>query len=113
MKKVLAHRALEDCVYKLRAKVKDYNVRLSLIKIGLTVKDLEDLENKVEETSEWLDDNPDAEKGELQDKKTDLYNICRQKKLHCAGKAVLKDAEYATIAFDFVQQEDDGDQFLC
>ncbi|KAL7613982.1 hypothetical protein Lser_V15G08281 [Lactuca serriola] len=89
LKKAMAHRALDHCVSKLRTKIKDYKVRLSLRKMGLSVKDLEDLEDQIDETIEWLDLNPDAEECELEDKKAELYNICTEKKLNRAVKASL------------------------
>ncbi|CAH1438184.1 unnamed protein product [Lactuca virosa] len=89
LKKAMAHRALDHCVSKLRTKIKDYKVRLSLRKMWLSVKDLEDLEDQIDETIEWLDLNPDAEECELEDKKAELYNICTEKKLNRAVKASL------------------------
>ncbi|KAL4555443.1 hypothetical protein LXL04_038062 [Taraxacum kok-saghyz] len=41
-------------------------------KMGLSVKDLEDLDTHIAETIEWLDENPDAETGELEEKKEEL-----------------------------------------
>nr|KAJ0221599.1 hypothetical protein LSAT_V11C200089040 [Lactuca sativa] len=89
LKKAMAHRALDHCVSMLRTKIKDYKVRLSLRKMRLSVKDLEDLEDQIDETIEWLDLNPGAEECELEDKKAELYNICTEKKLNRAVKASL------------------------
>ncbi|CAI9273195.1 unnamed protein product [Lactuca saligna] len=90
VKKVMAHRALDQCVSKMRTKIKDYKVRLSLVKVGLNVKDLVSLDHQIKETLEWLDENPDAEQAELEDKKSELYNICIPKKFHHAAKDLLK-----------------------
>ncbi|KAL4576717.1 hypothetical protein LXL04_012815 [Taraxacum kok-saghyz] len=88
MKKVMAHRDLDHFVSELKAKINEYKFRVSLIKMGLGVKDLEEMDKQIEETVEWLDENPDAETCELEDKKEELYNICK-KKLHRISKASL------------------------
>ncbi|XP_023767677.1 heat shock 70 kDa protein 1 [Lactuca sativa] len=80
LKKVMSHIALDNFVSKVQA---------SLKKMGLNEKDLKDLDHQIAETIEWLDENPDAEEGELEDKKTELYNLCTQKKLSHEAKASL------------------------
>lgn len=90
MIRVIVYKTLEDRVYNLTAKLKDYNVRLSLIKMGTSVEDMIDLEHQIENVVEWLDDNPDAQKGKLDDKNAELYNICTHEKLSFAAKALLK-----------------------
>ncbi|MFS7957475.1 putative Heat shock protein 70 family [Helianthus anomalus] len=84
MKKVEAHKALTDCVYKARTKIKDYNFRRKLRKSGLSVKDLEDIDERMEEAIEWLDEHPYAEIEDLEDKEEELNEICRLTKLKLA-----------------------------
>ncbi|GJW83095.1 putative mediator of RNA polymerase II transcription subunit 37c, partial [Tanacetum coccineum] len=72
MKKTKARNALETYACKLRAKMKEYKVRLKLRNIGVSVKGLEDIEHQIEETIEWLDENPYAEMVEYEDKKAKL-----------------------------------------
>ncbi|KAD5961909.1 hypothetical protein E3N88_13382 [Mikania micrantha] len=81
MKKVRAHQDLTDYVYKLRTKIKDYKVRMKLRKNGLSVKDLEAIDQQIEEAIEWLNEHPDAEVGDLQDKELELKTISRLNKL--------------------------------
>ncbi|XP_024965077.1 heat shock 70 kDa protein-like [Cynara cardunculus var. scolymus] len=58
IKKVMAHKALNDYVYRLRVNLNRYKIRLSLIMdMGLSVKDLEEIEYEIKETIEWLDEN--------------------------------------------------------
>ncbi|GKE81493.1 putative mediator of RNA polymerase II transcription subunit 37c, partial [Tanacetum coccineum] len=52
--------------------MKEYKVRLKLRNIGVSVKGLEDIEHQIEETIEWLDENPYAEMVEYEDKKAKL-----------------------------------------
>ncbi|KAI3721747.1 hypothetical protein L2E82_32765 [Cichorium intybus] len=89
VKKALSYRDLDEFLYKLRVNINDYKVRLRLIKMGVSVKDLEDLEHKIEEAIEWLDENPDAETSEIEDKKAELHNICSQPKFRRGGKFLL------------------------
>ncbi|KAL8210598.1 hypothetical protein R6Q57_005035 [Mikania cordata] len=77
MKKVMAHEALTEFVYKLRAKIKDYKVRMKLRETVLSVKDLEDIDHQINEAIEWLDEHPDAEIVDLEDKEVELNDICR------------------------------------
>ncbi|KAI3809242.1 hypothetical protein L1987_25212 [Smallanthus sonchifolius] len=86
MKKVMAHKALTDYVYKLRTKIKDYKVRMKLRKTGISVEDLEDIDHQIEEAIEWLDEHPDAEIGDLQYKELELNNIRKLTKLTLALK---------------------------
>nr|GFA75772.1 putative mediator of RNA polymerase II transcription subunit 37c [Tanacetum cinerariifolium] len=87
VKKMKAHKALDDNVYKLKSNIKNYNVRLRLRRMGLGVKDLEDLEHQIEVAAEWLDENPDAEIDEIEGKKEELDDISRRSHLNL----VLKD----------------------
>ncbi|KAI3705240.1 hypothetical protein L1987_75474 [Smallanthus sonchifolius] len=86
MKKVMAHKALTDYVYKLRTKIKDYKVRTKLRKRGISVEDLKDRENQIEEAIEWLDEHPDAEVGDLKYKELEIDDLCRLTKVNLALK---------------------------
>ncbi|GKC56406.1 putative heat shock protein 70 family protein, partial [Tanacetum coccineum] len=77
MKKVIAHRALDEYIYKLKAKFKDYEVQLRLRMLGFSVEDLEAIEHQIEGMTEWLDENCDAEVDELENKEMELDDICR------------------------------------
>ncbi|GJW19058.1 probable mediator of RNA polymerase II transcription subunit 37c [Tanacetum coccineum] len=76
MKKVIAHRALDEYIYKLKAKFKDYEVQLRLRMLGFSVEDLEAIEHQIEGMTEWLDENCDAEVDELENKEMELDDIC-------------------------------------
>ncbi|GJW67230.1 heat shock cognate 70 kDa protein 2-like protein [Tanacetum coccineum] len=84
--KVKAQKALDDYIYKLKSNIKNYNVRLRLRSMGLSVKDLEDLEHQIEMAAEWLDENPDAEIDEIEGKKEELDDICRRSHLNLVLK---------------------------
>lgn len=45
---------------------------MRLRKIGLSVKDLEAIEHKIEKAIKWLDENPDVESNELEATKVEL-----------------------------------------
>ncbi|KAD5961914.1 hypothetical protein R6Q59_014554 [Mikania micrantha] len=81
MKKVRAHQDLTDYVYKLRTKIKDYKVRKKLRKNGLSVKDLEAIDQQIEEAIKWLNEHPDAEVDDLEDMELELNAISRLNKL--------------------------------
>ncbi|KAI3809278.1 hypothetical protein L1987_25249 [Smallanthus sonchifolius] len=82
MKKVMAHEALTESVCKLRAKIKDYKVRMKLRETVLSVEELEDIDHQIEEAIEWLDEHPDAEIVDLEDKEVEINDICRLTKLN-------------------------------
>ncbi|KVG99460.1 Heat shock protein 70 family, partial [Cynara cardunculus var. scolymus] len=53
IKKAMAHKALNDYAYRLRVNLNRYKMRLSLIMdMGLSVKDLEEIEYEINETIE-------------------------------------------------------------
>ncbi|XP_024963621.1 heat shock 70 kDa protein-like [Cynara cardunculus var. scolymus] len=81
IEKAMAHKALNDYAFRLRVNLNRYKIRLSLIMdMGLSVKDLEEIEYEIKETIEWLDGNPDADIDELEEKEMELDNICRRTK---------------------------------
>ncbi|KAJ9540778.1 hypothetical protein OSB04_027284 [Centaurea solstitialis] len=80
LKKAKAYNALDDYVNKLRVNIKKYKVRLRLIDLGLSAKDLEDTECEINEAIEWLNENPDADIDELKEKEMELDSICRRTK---------------------------------
>ncbi|KAJ9540779.1 hypothetical protein OSB04_027285 [Centaurea solstitialis] len=75
LKKATARNTLDGYAHKLRVDIKQYKVRLRLKNLGLSVKDLEDIEYEIKETIEWLDENPDANIGELEEKKIELDRL--------------------------------------
>ncbi|KAJ0771308.1 putative Heat shock protein 70 family [Helianthus annuus] len=77
MKKVMAHEVLTDYVYKLRDNIKDYKVRMRLRETALSVKELKEIDQQIDDAIEWLDEHPDAEVVDLEDKEAELNNICR------------------------------------
>ncbi|KAK1421183.1 hypothetical protein QVD17_23336 [Tagetes erecta] len=81
MKKVMAHEALANFVYKLRANISEYTIRMKLRETVLSVKDLEGIDLQIEEAIEWLNEHPDAEIVDLEDKEVELNEICRLTKL--------------------------------
>ncbi|KAJ0804670.1 putative Heat shock protein 70 family [Helianthus annuus] len=88
MKKVIARNALADFVYKTRAKIKDDNFRVKRSReMRLSVKDLEEIDHQIEEAIEWLDEHPNAEIVDLENKEEELNKICKRTKL----KRVWKD----------------------
>ncbi|KAK9059132.1 hypothetical protein SSX86_021751 [Deinandra increscens subsp. villosa] len=72
IKKVMAHKALTDYVYKLKANVQAYKVRMRFGEMTLGVKDLEDIDRQLEKAIEWLDEHPVAEILDLEDKEDEL-----------------------------------------
>nr|XP_043632211.1 heat shock cognate 70 kDa protein-like [Erigeron canadensis] len=81
MKKAVVHRDLDEYICKLRANIKEYTSRLRLRKMGLSLKDLEDIENQIEDAIQWLDKNNDADIDVLENKETEIDDICRLMKL--------------------------------
>ncbi|KAI3759915.1 hypothetical protein L1987_50301 [Smallanthus sonchifolius] len=70
-KKVKAYNDLEDCIYNLRKKVKEYNVNKRV-----HPDSLKKMEDAIDEMTEWLEDNQDATINELQRKKVFLEFVC-------------------------------------
>ncbi|GJY62645.1 putative mediator of RNA polymerase II transcription subunit 37c [Tanacetum coccineum] len=87
VKKANARNVLESYACKRRAIVKDYKGRLKLRKMGVSVKCLKDVERQIDEAIEWLEDNPNAEIDEMENKEQELNDICRLNKLN----TLLKD----------------------
>ncbi|GJX30999.1 putative heat shock protein 70 family protein [Tanacetum coccineum] len=71
-KKVNAYIALEDCVYDMKNKINDYN-----IKERLHPESLKKIENAISETTQWLHDNETAPVNVLQTKKLRLELVCK------------------------------------
>ncbi|KAJ9540777.1 hypothetical protein OSB04_027283 [Centaurea solstitialis] len=80
MKAVLAHRTVVDYACKLRAEIKRYQVRLGIIKMGISPKELENIEHKIIKTIEWLDKNHYDDTHKLKKMELVLDDICRQTK---------------------------------
>ncbi|MFS7976724.1 putative Heat shock protein 70 family [Helianthus anomalus] len=70
-KKVRAYNALEDCLYKMKKKIKEYNVNKKL-----HPDSLKQMENAIVDTTAWLEDNQDAPIDLLQRKKVYLEFVC-------------------------------------
>ncbi|KAK9072984.1 hypothetical protein SSX86_007306 [Deinandra increscens subsp. villosa] len=70
-KRADAYYALEDYIYKMKKKVKDYNVNKRV-----NPDTLRKMENVINETNEWLEDNQAAPLNELQRKKVFLEFVC-------------------------------------
>ncbi|KAK9072980.1 hypothetical protein SSX86_007302 [Deinandra increscens subsp. villosa] len=70
-KKVQTYNALENYIYDMKKKVKEYNVN-KRVHSG----NLKKMENAIDETSKWLEDNPAAPISELQRKKVFLEFVC-------------------------------------
>ncbi|GJR89064.1 putative heat shock protein 70 family protein [Tanacetum coccineum] len=90
-KKVNAYNALEDCLYNMRNKIKDYRINKKVHS-----ESLQKMENAISETTEWLEDNQGAPIEELQCKKliraTDLIAGDRIKGLN-VGVLFSRDIE--------------------
>ncbi|KAJ9540784.1 hypothetical protein OSB04_027290 [Centaurea solstitialis] len=82
VKAVKAHQAVVDYACKLRAKIKLYEVRLGIIKMGISPKELEDIEHQIIQTIEWLDENHDADTHKLKNKELELDDVCRRTKAY-------------------------------
>ncbi|KAI3759916.1 hypothetical protein L1987_50302 [Smallanthus sonchifolius] len=70
-KKVKAYNGLEDYIYNLKKKVKEYNVNKRV-----HPESLKKMEKAIDETTEWLEDNQAASIDEIQGKKTYLQFVC-------------------------------------
>ncbi|GJU20621.1 putative mediator of RNA polymerase II transcription subunit 37c [Tanacetum coccineum] len=69
MNKASAHTCFEVYVCKLRSRIKDNNVRLRLTENGLSTRGLNDIEHEIEKALKWLDENPNAEIDELNNRR--------------------------------------------
>ncbi|GKA22651.1 putative heat shock protein 70 family protein [Tanacetum coccineum] len=70
-KKVNAYNALEDCLYNMRNKIKDYKINKKV-----HTESLQKMENVIAETTEWLENNQHAPIEELQRKKVFIEFAC-------------------------------------
>nr|GEW22021.1 putative mediator of RNA polymerase II transcription subunit 37c [Tanacetum cinerariifolium] len=82
VKKANACNVLESYACKRRSIVKDYKGQLKLRKMVVSVKCLKDVERQIDEAIEWLEDNPNAEIDEMENKEQELNDICRLNKLN-------------------------------
>ncbi|KAF5798875.1 putative Heat shock protein 70 family [Helianthus annuus] len=71
-KKAKAYNALEDCLYKMKNKIEEYNIKKSL-----RPSILKEVKKAIEETSIWLEDNQAAPFVELHLKKAHLEFVCK------------------------------------
>ncbi|KAD6120321.1 hypothetical protein E3N88_11592 [Mikania micrantha] len=70
-KKVIAYNDLEDYIYNKKKKVKEY-----IVNKRVHPDSLRKMENAIDETTKWLEDNPAAPISELQRKKSSLVSVC-------------------------------------
>ncbi|KAD6120319.1 hypothetical protein E3N88_11590 [Mikania micrantha] len=70
--KVKAYNALEDCIYNMKNKVTEYNVNKTVC-----LEMLKKMENAINETTVWLEDNQTAPISELQRKKSYLGKVVK------------------------------------
>ncbi|GJS71535.1 putative heat shock protein 70 family protein [Tanacetum coccineum] len=70
-KRVNAYNALEDCLYTIKKKIKEYNVNNKDIR-----NNLKKMEHAIADVTRWLDDNQGASIDELQRKKIFLEFVC-------------------------------------
>ncbi|GKD71988.1 probable mediator of RNA polymerase II transcription subunit 37c [Tanacetum coccineum] len=78
MNKASTHTCFEVYVCKLRSRIKDKNVRLRLTENGLSTRGLNDIEHEIEKALKWLDENPNAEIDELNNRVKELENSCKR-----------------------------------
>ncbi|GKD54821.1 putative heat shock protein 70 family protein, partial [Tanacetum coccineum] len=71
-KKVNAHNALEDCLYHMKNKINDYN-----IKKRLHPESLKKIEIAIADTTEWLKDNDNASVDDLENTQARLELVCK------------------------------------
>ncbi|KAI3732375.1 hypothetical protein L1987_63579 [Smallanthus sonchifolius] len=71
-KKADAYNALEDYLYKVKNKIKEYK-----IKKRVRSEMLKKMKNAIDETTKWLEDNQAAPFAELQIKKVHLEFVCK------------------------------------
>ncbi|KAF5785476.1 putative Heat shock protein 70 family [Helianthus annuus] len=70
-RRVNAHNDLEDCLYNMKKKVREYKVSKRV-----HPESLKKIEKAIDETNEWLEDNHAATTSELQRKKVSLEFAC-------------------------------------
>ncbi|KAJ9540776.1 hypothetical protein OSB04_027282 [Centaurea solstitialis] len=80
IEKAKAYKAVADYAYKLRAKIKVSEVRLGITKMGISAKDLEDIDLQINNIIEWLEENDDFESDQLKSLELELDGICRRTK---------------------------------
>ncbi|KAJ9540783.1 hypothetical protein OSB04_027289 [Centaurea solstitialis] len=80
VKAVKAHQDVVDYACKLRANIKLDEVRLGIIELGISPKELEAIEQSITKTIEWLDKSPDANAHELKTMELGLDDICTHTK---------------------------------
>ncbi|KAJ0453478.1 putative Heat shock protein 70 family [Helianthus annuus] len=71
-KKAEAHNALDDCIYNMKKKIEEHNVKKSVHHEILQV-----MKKAVDETAKWLEDNHAAPFAELHSKKVHLEFVCK------------------------------------
>ena len=71
-KKVNAHNALENCLYDMKNKINDCN-----IKKRLQPESLKKIENAIADTTEWLKDNDTASVDDHENKQARLEFVCK------------------------------------
>ncbi|KAJ0829514.1 putative Heat shock protein 70 family [Helianthus annuus] len=71
-KKAEAHNALDDCIYNMKKKIDEHNVKKSVHHEILQV-----MKKVIDETTKWLEDNQDASFSELHLKKVYLEFVCK------------------------------------
>ncbi|GKB96197.1 transcription repressor OFP13-like protein, partial [Tanacetum coccineum] len=74
--------------------------RLKLRKMGVSVKCLKDVERQIDEAIEWLEDNPNAEIDEMENKEQELNDICRLNKsrVYTLGSLFTNSSESASTS---------------
>ncbi|KAM0028159.1 putative Heat shock protein 70 family [Helianthus debilis subsp. tardiflorus] len=72
-RRVNAYNDLEDCIYNMKKKVKEYKVSKKV-----HLESLKKMENTIDVTNEWLEDNQAAPINDLQRKKVFLEFVCSQ-----------------------------------
>ncbi|MFS7961786.1 putative Heat shock protein 70 family [Helianthus anomalus] len=71
-KKAEAHNALDDCIYNMKKKIEEHNVKKSVHHEILQV-----MKKVVDETAKWLEDNHATPFAELHSKKVYLEFVCK------------------------------------
>ncbi|KAK9072983.1 hypothetical protein SSX86_007305 [Deinandra increscens subsp. villosa] len=72
-KRMDAHNELDDCLYHMRNKIKEYKVT----KLSLQSGSLKIMEKAIADTTKWLEKNHVAPVQKLQSKKVSLQSVCR------------------------------------
>ncbi|KAI3819112.1 hypothetical protein L1987_12936 [Smallanthus sonchifolius] len=71
-KKADAYNVLEDCLYKVKNKIKDYNIKKTV-----SPEILKEMENAIAKMTKWLKNNKAAPIAELQIMKVHLEFVCK------------------------------------